>query len=201
MSTNFDLNILQGKTLIRVYRFEALPIVYKPITGITKAAPVSITAVAHGIPEGWRAAVVSALGMTQINATNRPLRDSDFHKISVTDVNTVTINDINAAEFSTYASGGYLVYNTPVDLTGLSARMTIRDRIGGTLLASYTTATSEFAIDLTAKTITLTVAASVTAGYSWLTGVYDIELFTSGGTPVVYPLAAGSVTVFDEVTT
>jgi len=195
----FDLEILQGKTLIRTYRWESLPIVYKPITAVSQAAPVVITSVAHGIPDGWRVGVIGVGGMVELNAANSPLRDSDYRKALVPTVDSVSFNEVVSADFTPYTSGGYLQYNTPVDLTAYSARMTIRDRVGGTSLAAYSSGTGEFAVNNTTKTITLTVAASITAAYAWRTGVYDIEMFTSGG--VVFLLASGTVAIVNEVTT
>ena len=55
----YDLVIKQGKTFSKVLRWEAPPIIYKPITAITNAAPVRITSANHGIIDGWRVAIVS----------------------------------------------------------------------------------------------------------------------------------------------
>lgn len=193
-----DLVIQQGKTFQRIVRWETTPLVYKAITAITKAGPVQITAASHGIPAGWRAAVVSAGGMRQINAKNWPLRDSDFHQVTVSDANTVTLNDVNSADYTTYTSGGYLVYYTPVSLSGFTARMQIRaTQPAATALDSLTSPT-DIALDDAAKAITITIPAADTAAYTWLDGVYDLELVSSGG--VVTQLLRGSVTVEPEVT-
>ena len=198
MSDTVNLTVQQGKTFIRVFRWETAPVVYKAISAITKSAPVSITASAHGLVSGWRAAVVSVGGMTEINALNAGKKNSDYHKVTVVDVNTITINDINSSEFTSYTSGGYLQYNTPVDLTGYSARMKIRDRVGGTELASFTSPT-DILINTTTKTIQLQIEAAVTAAYTWSTGVYDLEMVDGSGR--VFRLAGGKITLEKEVTT
>jgi hypothetical protein len=135
----FDIEIIQGKTFSYVVRWEDTPIVYAAITAITNTAPVSITAALHGILNGWRAAVVSVKGMTQINALNTPPKDSDYMDVTVVDANTVTLNVVNAAGFKPYTSGGYLQYNKPVDLTGYTARMVIKSSVSGTALAASST--------------------------------------------------------------
>jgi hypothetical protein len=199
MATKTDLIIQQGKTFSRLLRWEVPPIVYKAITAITKTAPVRLTVVGHGIPAGWRATVVSAKGMKEINAVNTPPRGKDYHRATVIDVDTVEFNDVNAANYTAYTSGGYLQYNTPVDLTGMTARMTIKDRVGGTELASFTTENGGIDIDTAAYTITLYMAAADTAAFTWRRGVYDLEMVSADGTVTL--LLYGDVSVEKEVTT
>jgi hypothetical protein len=204
MAATKDFQILQGKTWSQVVRWEAPPIIYKPITAITQTAPARITATAHGAPAGWRVAVVSVKGMTQINAENSPPKDKDYHTATVIDPNTVELNDVNAAEFKAYISGGYLQFNTPVSLAGFVARMKIKDKVGGTVLASTEVADAPkniitATVSDTNKSITLTISATSTAALTWTKGVYDLELESPGG--VVTALLTGSITVTKEVTT
>lgn len=199
MAAKQDLTINKGDTFSRLLRWEAPPIVYKPITNILREAPAKITATAHGIPDGWRAAIVSVKGMTQINAKNTPPKDSDYSKVTYVDDNTVTINTINAAEYSAYLSGGYLQYNTPVNMTGFTARMLVKDRVGGTELFRLTTENNRIAIDNANKTITLYIPAADTEGITWTKGVYDLEMVSAAG--VVTKLLRGTISVVDEVTT
>jgi len=195
----YDLVIQQGKTFSQVVRWETSPIIYKAITGITKTAPALVTAVGHGVPDGWRVAIVSVVGMTQINAKNDPPKQSDYHQARVIDANTIELNDINAAGYSAYVSGGYVQYYTPVNLTGYTARMSIKDKVGGTLLLSLTTENGRILIDTVAHTVTLTISAVDTASIAWSKGVYDLEMVSPGG--VVSSLLAGAVSVKKEVTT
>lgn len=194
-----DLILLQGKTFNRVLRLSSLPYIYKPITGITAAAPAVITAVGHGVLEGQRVAIVSVLGMTQINATNTPLRASDYHKAHVIGVDSISLNDINAAGFSPYLSGGYLQYLTPVDLTAATARMSIKDSIGGVDLLDLTTTNGGIVIDNALKTITLIILPAASAALTWTSGVYDLEMTDNTG--AISLLLSGNITVTPEVTT
>lgn len=191
------LPIRQGATFAFVFRWETTPIVYKPITAIVKQAPVRITATAHGLPADWRVAVVSVLGMTELNAESAPPRASQYHAATVVDVNTVELNDVNAAEYGTYVSGGYLQYNTPVDLAGYTARLKVRTKVGGTELLSLVSPT-ELAINNTTKTITVNITAAATELLTFTRGVYDLEMVSSGS--VVTSIAQGPVTVTKEVT-
>lgn len=194
-----DLVIEQGKTFSRVLRWETAPVVYKPITAIAQAAPMVVTAAAHGIPPGWRAALLSVKGMVQANAANSPPRAADYHKATVVDPNTVSFNDINSLPYSPYISGGVLAYNTPAPLTGYTAAMSIKDKIGGTELLRLDTTTTRIVVDAVGMTITLTVDAVTTLGLLWAAGVYDLKLTSPGG--VVTELLAGNVTVAPAVTT
>ncbi|MDR2880839.1 MAG: hypothetical protein LBV29_02915 [Azoarcus sp.] len=191
-----DITILQGKTFVQVLRWETAPVVYRAVTNITTTAPMTITAPGHGAPHGWRAAVTGVKGMHEANAAHLPPWDNEYHTITVVDDDTVQFNAVNAARYDEYKGGGYLQYNMPHELTGYVARMKVKDRVGGLTLASFTEA--DIAIDDAAKTITLTISATATAGYTWTKGIYDLEMESPTG--VVTQLLHGAVRVVDEVT-
>lgn len=194
-----DLEIIEGSTFTRVVRWEAAPLIYRAITAITRAGPVAITSAAHGLTAGWRAAVLSAGGMRQINAKSMPPRDSDFHAVTVTSSSVVAFNDVNSQDYTAYTSGGSLVYWTAHDLASYTARMQVRaTEASTTTLLSLTTENAGIALDDTAKTITLTITATATAALTFTEGVYDLELVSGGG--VVTKILHGAVTVTQEVT-
>lgn len=86
-----------------------------------------------------------------------------------------------------------------VNLTGYTARMQIRETIdSATVLASLTTENGGIALGGAAGTIDLYISAVDTAAYTWVTGVYDIELIAPSGD--VIRRVAGSVSVSPEVT-
>lgn len=198
-----DLPIIQGKTFSRVIRWETSPFVYKAITGITKAAPAVVTCVGHGVTDGWRVAIVSVQGMVEINASNPP-KEREFVKATVLDPDTLELNTVNASEYSTYTSGGYVQYYTPVSLSGFTARMQIKNKVGGTVLASSDVDDApldviDISLSTGAHTIAFTIAATDTAAFTWTKGVYDLELVSGSG--VVTQVLSGLVTVTKEVTT
>ena len=194
-----DLLLCQGKTFAMAVRWETAPVVYKPVTAITQAAPARVTAALHGVPVGWRVAVVSVKGMKDINAKSYPPAVDDYHQATVVDANTVELNGVNAADFKPYLSGGYIQYNTPVDLAGFTARMTIKDKVGGAVLETLTDANGKIVLDNSTKSIRLALSAAVTAAYTWKKGVYDLELVSPAG--VVSALLFGAVRITKEVTT
>lgn len=202
MTKKLNLEIRQGETFQRVIRWERPPFIYKAITAITQAGPVQITAPGHELKSGWRAAVVTAGGMDEINADHNPPRDNEFHQVTQLDGDNITINDINSSDFSPYTSGGYLQYYTPVDLTGYTAEVDIKDKVGGNVLMTLSTgADGRIVLDQANHTIILTVAAedTVSSVLTWKRGVWDLEMTSPTGQ--VTTLFSGSISVVKEVTT
>ncbi len=122
------LSIKAGTTHTEVIRWASDVVAYKAITGITKAAPPSITAVAHGLKTGWPVAVESVKGMVQINALDSPPRDSDTHAVTVTGADALTLDGVNAIGYGTYTSGGALRFYVPQSMAAATARMDVVDR-------------------------------------------------------------------------
>lgn len=200
VSKQTNLVIRQGDTFTRVIRWEVSPLIYKAISAIGQVAPMLITAATHGLTNGWKVAVRDVVGMLDANAKNNPPTDNEFRPCTVVDANTVSINTLSAAGFDAYVSGGYLVFYTPQDLTGYSARMKIKDRIGGTVLETLTTqAGTGFVVDSTAKTITLTILAVDTTLLTFTRAVYDLEMVSASG--IVTAILSGNVVLTKEVTT
>lgn len=200
MAEEKDLDIWQGKTLQHLLRWEAPPYNYKPITGIQLVAPVRITCVGHGLISGWRSAVVSVKGTKEINAKNTPPSlDTDFHQVTVIDSDTVEINTVNAADFTAYASGGYLQYLTPVDMTGYTARLVIKNKAGGVEILVLNTENGRITINNSTHTIALYISATDTAALAKGKGTYELEMVSPSG--VVTPIMYGAVTIKQEVAT
>jgi len=201
MAVNKQTNLVirQDDTFTRVIRWETTPLIYKAITTIANVAPVLITAAGHGLTTGWKVAVRDVVGMLDINAKGNPPLDNEFAPCTVVDPNTVSINTISAASFDAYISGGYLVYYTPQDLTGYTARMKIKDRIGGNILETLITqAGTGFVVDSTAKTITLTILPADTKLLTFTRAVYDLEMVSASG--AVTAILAGYITLTKEIT-
>lgn len=191
MSAKKDLTIRKGATFAQTLRWEAPPIVWKPITAISLTAPVRLTVPAHDCPPNWRVNV----------SCTKSMREMDGVKglAAVIDADTIEINTINASGFKPYKGDGYLSFNTPVDMTAMTARMSIKDKVGGTELLRLSTLDGTITLDEVSCTITIILPASVTAALTWKGGVYDLELEAIDGT--VTCLLAGKVKVTDEVTT
>ena len=190
--TKLNFKMYQGSTFREVIRWESATKVYTPITAITKTAPMVITAIAHSAPPSWRVRISGVVGMKEVNS-------ADYITATSVDTNTVTFNQINATGYTTYVSGGILEYNQPVDLTGFTARMQIREKLtSDTVITELTTANNKISIDNTLKTISFVLTAEETAALTFSTAVYSLELISSGSE--VSQLINGTITLIKEVT-
>lgn len=196
-----DIEIRRGATFVLPVRWETEPWLYAAISSIALTAPVAITSAAQAIPDGWNVAVVDAKGLTQLNAKNNPPKASDMRRATVVSSTVVQFNEISAAAFGKHTpSTGYLAWMTPHSLDGYTARMQIKDRVGGTVLLSLTSAVDGgITLDDTGKVIEITITAEQAESITWTSGVYDMELVSAGG--VVTALLEGAVAVGTEVTT
>lgn len=196
-----SLRIEQGATLEFALQYATNTLVYAAIQAITKSGPAVITAASHGVPDGWPVAVVSAGGMKQINAENWPLKDKDFRIATDVDANTLSLNGVNSSEFSTYTSGGFVVYRAPGDLAGCTARGQLRDKIGGSLL--FASLTSDvgggLAIDTALRTVTVTLTDEQTALITTKKCALSVELVKPDG-KVVRLMQQTGIPVDREVT-
>lgn len=178
----------QGSTVYEILRWESTEIVYKPITNITKSAPVVITAPNHELPEDWRVKVTSVLGMTEINDT------SNYHRVNSVTTDTVTIRDINSLNFKAYTSGGVLEYNKPIGLSGYTGVMRIKAKATDTeVLYTANVANGGIIIDTVNSAIYINLPSSVTSAFTFSTAVYSLILTSNNGT--VIPFTSGSISL------
>lgn len=86
-----------------------------------------------------------------------------------------------------------------IDLTGYTARMQIRENVSAsTALVSATTENSKIDIVDAEGKVTVTLSATETAGLTFKTAVYDLELISASS--VVTRLVGGTITLSLEVT-
>jgi hypothetical protein len=187
-----NFKLYQGATFRETLRWESSTKAYRPITAITKSAPVQITAVGHGIPEGWRFKVTNVAGMKEINSNDT------YHSATVVDADNVSVNAVNTLGFSDYVSGGVIEYNVPVDLASVTARMQIREKLDSTdPILELTTENSGIVVDNVNKTISLFISDTATAALNFTSAVYSVELIKSGD---VIPFITGNISLVKEVT-
>lgn len=190
--TKVNFKIYQGSTFKEVFRWESSTKAYAPITGITKAAPMVVTSIAHGIPVGWRGKITNVAGMKEVNSTET------YHIVTGTATNTLTVNSINSLGFTDYTSGGVFEYNVPSGLSSATARMQIRATLSSTeIIDELTTVNGKIVIDDSNKTISVILTDIVTAAYTFSNAVYSMEIITGGE---VVPFIYGSVSLINEIT-
>lgn len=195
------LRIQQGATLEFVLQCARPELAYAAIQAITKSGPAVITAADHGVPDGWPVAIASALGMTQINAANSPPKDKDFTVATAIDGDTISLNGINSSGFGTHtANTGYVVYRSPMDLAGSTARGQLRDKIGGALLfADLNSSGGGLVIDTAKRSVTVTISDALTAAITTKKAALSVELVTAAG-KVVRLMQQTGIPVDREVT-
>lgn len=197
MSTPAKVNfkMYQGSTFSEVLHWETNKKVYIPISSIPKAAPTVVTTTgAHSIPGVWRVRLENVGGMKEINSP-----DDEYYMGTAISSTTIELNAVNSLGFTAYTTGGVIEYNQPVDLTGYTARMQLREKLDSTtVLAEYTTENGKLLIDIATSKITIVVDAATTAGYTFNSAVYSLELVSSGSQ--VTQLMVGTITLVKEVT-
>lgn len=88
---------------------------------------------------------------------------------------------------------------TPVDLTGCTAKMQIRDKVESpTLLLELNTSNNSIILGGVAGTIEFNISAQITEQIKWKTGVYDMKITFPDGK--VIKKLYGSVTVTSSIT-
>lgn len=194
-----DITIKQGKTFTLTLKYGQPQFAVKAITGITKSGQAVVTATGHGLTVDWPVWIVGVAGMDQLNHTSDELRDAcaAYYGYYV-DANSLRL-DVDTTRFNAYTGGGEVLYHPPVNLTGFTARMQIRETVESTtVLHSLTTENGGITLGGAAGTIALTISASDTAAFTFDTAVYDLEVVSAGG--VVTEVASGAVLMNDEVT-
>lgn len=176
----FPLIIKRGATFLRKIRFEQLPHRYLPISAISQSAPCCITCPAHGVQPGQRVAVVSVIGMREINAGNPP-QQSEYWRATVVDDDTLELNELNSADFSAYKGGGYVQCYTLLDVTGMTARMAFKDKIGGDEFFRLSSDNGGIVVSPTDQYITLHIDAVQSATLDKRIAVADLELVDASG--------------------
>jgi len=193
------LSIVQGASADFVFRWATGRRIYADISAVSDLAPLTVTATAHGIvADAWPVFLTDMEGLEEINS------DCDFQRGVIVDVDTLRFDAINAKEFGPYVSGGTVTYFDPTILTGYTARMQIRpNQPSETIYEDLTTSdirlpTTGIVVDNATKRIDVLLDSLVTAAYTWLSGVYMLEMIAPTGE--VYTIAQGSVKVIQEVT-
>lgn len=195
-----DITIKQGATFSLVIKYSQPRLEVAAITGITKSGQAIVTATGHGIPADWLVWIVGVDGMAKINHQPSELKDQGAaYYAYYIDADSMQL-DLDTTRYSAYASGGELLFHPPVNLTGYTARMQIRNSLESTTAIHEMTTAVDGGIVLGGAdgTITLSIPAATTAGFDFDSAVYDLELVSSTG--VVTEVAAGAVTLVREVT-
>lgn len=190
------LTLYEGTTLKKVFRWGQSTKTYELVQGMTVTAPVRVNIPSHSVEDGWPVWLESVEGPDELNQDST--KDTPYIA-SVVDTDNIDLVNTNGLGLSAYQDSGAIVYHPPVDLTGYTARMQIKNSVDDvTALFDWDSAGGELTIDPKGK-ITLSVDPAVLTDIGFTEGVYDLELESSGGE--VSRIAFGPIAVSQEVTT
>lgn len=191
-----NYKVYQGSTFKEIYRWESQTPVYLNIAAASKSAPCVITTTTTPrVPTGWRVRVQGVQGMKDLNSAV----DTYYLATAVNaEAKTITLNQVNSEAYQQYTTGGTVEYNQPVDLTGVKARLQVRETLDSDLvLYSASSQTGEIVIDTVLSTVTWTIPAQVSSAFTFTSAVYGMELYTDAG--MVTPFITGNLTLQREV--
>ncbi|WP_448681358.1 hypothetical protein [Pseudomonas nicosulfuronedens] len=183
------MRLIRGATYRDTRRIMQPPKEYRPLTAISSTAPVRLTVNDHGLTGDWLAWVIGTTGLPDLN--REPQRQLP-HRVEVVDENTLEINRLSGAGFKPEVGAGQLIYQPPVDLTGSTARLVIREREdGGNQLLEISTGNGITATG--PGTLTVEISVESTEALTWTAGWYHLEVVFADGT--VSRFFRGPVTV------
>lgn len=197
-----SLTVRRGAKADIPIRLESDTPAFVPITAMSQSAPIQIIAPAHGLPNGWRAAVMNAGGMIELNTPWNRLTNASLRRIARIDADTVAFPDVNSASFRTYTGGGQLAHYPPIDLAAYNAAaMDVRSAVGETLLAHYSTADGTLELDAANAALWIRLNDAATAELPAGTLVFDIELAAVAGGTTAICAPDSTLLVLPEITT
>jgi len=195
------LTIRRGATNVIPIRVESSTWKYAQITNVAQSAPLRITAEGHGIPDGWRAAIMNVKGPTSLNAEDNPPKDAALRKVTAVDADNVEFNETNGAGLKPYVSGGQLAYREPLNLAPFNGvRMDVKDKVGGEALLSFSEGNG-LRLDSATNAVWFEPTIEQSLVLAAKTYVFDIELLRTGGGVEPICSAESQLTVLPEITT
>ncbi len=199
---NLRLSVRKGASADIPILVETDTLSFSAISGMEKVAPLRVTSTGHGIIDGWRAAVVDAKGMTELNAADSSsVRDSELHRVTVVDANTIEFDGISAANFKTYTGSGYLAFYAPKDLSDYTAaRMDLKTRAGGEVVLALSTTDGTLEIDAAASAVYVRLPDDALDEVPARDYVFDVELIRPDGVDAICA-ATSTISVLPEITT
>ncbi|WP_447593552.1 hypothetical protein [Aquipseudomonas campi] len=199
MAPEIPITIARGATFEFGILYADEDLLYLPITGMPSKAPVRLTVVGHGVPDGWPVRVACVKAPEELNTAA-----DEWVFAHVVDADTIELNNLNAHCWRAFSGSGLLILRRPADLAGWQCRAQVRDRVGGQLLFSWHSDPAEnpdslVLVDVALSQFVLTMSDTQSEALTWSKGVYEAEVIAPGGQ--VYKLTAISpITVSREVT-
>lgn len=202
MSTKVDFELEEGKTFHKRIRWYSPKHIYVPIQSINNAGPTRVvTQTAHNIPNGWACAIVSAQGLTQLNAVSIPPGKKEYRPATVIDTTTVEFNECNSSSYGLHTAGsGYLQFFEPMPLVGTLPHWVVRDKTDGAILLEADSLTGGIVINTTDYYYDIFLDVAITEALSWKKGVHELES-RDPSIPFTYKVIHGKIVAVPELAT
>ncbi|SHM76400.1 hypothetical protein [Phytopseudomonas punonensis] len=168
-----SLRVIPGATLRKPLLLLQPTYTYKPIEAFEQSAPLRFSVPAHGLPGDWPTWIEGSTGWSGLNKDK--VREA-FRVARVIDENTLEYNELNGLDQS--ARGGQLVYQLPVDLTGIRARLVIVPEQGPPM--ELTTENNGLLIAGLGQLV-LVLTDGQTAAITWSKAEYTLDITWSNG--------------------
>ena len=196
MIPQYPLEMYQGATFRRTFNWYGGGVVRAAIEDVTPGFPTIVKVTGHGLPSVSPTPMVidGVRGTVALNT-----KDCAASEATYVDIDTFSIPVNTIGKKWTSPSGGITWY-MPSDMTDFTAKMEIRDKIGGIIIHTLTTDPSGGITLVSADgAINLEIDAADTALFDFTTAVYDIDVIDPSG--VSTPVVGGTITLYKEVTT
>lgn len=192
MGSKLNLKVRQGSMFKKVLRWETEPFIYKPITSIGSTAPCALHVPGHGLLQSQLFAIQNAQGLVDLNEKAEDI--TQWHRAHVVDDDHIEINRVNALAFKAHTPNtGVIKYRTVVDLTGYTARLTLRERMGGVILHTMTSADpEEITLDPATGLVSFVFSSEASKLWTWRKAVFELDLIDVTGEHE-YTIATGDL--------
>lgn len=172
------LPIEQGANFAYTFQWLSGGVFMAPIELLEEGYPTIITVTGHGLNTvSDHPVIISGVqGIEHINAV-----DTEIAICTRLDENRISVPRSSVGQYWEVGTGE-ITYLKPTDLTGMTARCTIRKNWhSDTFIHQMTTENGGITLGLQDASIQLTIDKADTAAFNFKNAVYDLEMITAGG--------------------
>ena len=194
ITPQFHLYIEQGVNFDHTFQWLNGGMFMAPLELVQEGYPTIITVSSHGLNSvAAHPVILSGIeGIPRLNSENTELflaTRLDDNRFSV---------PISSVGKQWIPGTGELTYHVPTDMTGYTGRCVIRRNwYESTPIHEMTTENGGMILELTSGSIQLVIPKATTAGFSFRSAWYDVDMTSPGG--VEYRVFKGPITLEREV--
>lgn len=186
MSCTPSLVINPGRVLLQAFRWAESARTYRTVTAVSLSAPCLLTVPGHGLPDAWPFRLEGIKGPDLLNSD--PEDPVSCYRAQVASADTLQL-ELSTLGQKPLVGQAALSYLKPVDLSGYSARFTLKTAARATTNLFQGPA----AVDLANQRITVTLADEITQAFPSGRAWYALDVLDDQGN--VYAVDAGEALV------